>query len=117
MTRTFFPAALLALSVAIPAQADQFAVRLDAAYQGASSGLMDTLKVSEIESFTEAGSHYVILEAPNDAYVEAFFLAIGRTALELNRLEADWTMPAMDNLSIAQRLGFMRPITCDFCTS
>ena len=117
MTRNFITAAILALTVALPAQADQFAVRIDAAYDGASPKLMETLKVSEIESFSENGSHYVVLDAPNEAYVEAFFLAIGRKAMELNVLEANWNRPAMKNLPISQRLGFLRSIECGFCTS
>ncbi|MDU8912327.1 hypothetical protein [Aestuariicoccus sp. MJ-SS9] len=117
MTRPFIPAAILALFAALPAAADQFAVRIDHAYGGASPQLLEVLKVSEIESFSENGRHFVVLEAPGEAYVEAFFHAIGRNALELNALDADWTNPAMQHLSIAQRLGFLREIDCGFCTS
>ena len=67
--------------------------------------LMEVLKVSEVESFSEDGRHYVVLEAPDEAYVEAFFHAINREALELHALDADWTNPTMQHLSIAQRLG------------
>jgi hypothetical protein len=111
------PAALLALSFALPASADQFAVQIDAAYEGASPKLMETLGISEVESFTENGAHYVVLDAPSEAYVEAFFFAIRREALELSRVDADWTNPAMQHLSVAERLGFLRVIDCGFCTS
>lgn len=116
MIRKIITAAALALATALPAQADQFAVRLDAAYPGASSGLMATLHVSEIESFTENGATYVILDAPNAAYVEAFFNAIGRDVVELNELDANWTAPAFASLPMPKRMEFLRPVTCDFCT-
>jgi len=117
MTRNLIASAFLALSVAVPAHADQFAVRLDAVYEGANPKLLEALKISEIESFSEDGAHYVVVDAPNDAYVEAFVLAIGRDAMELNALDADWSNPVMGNLTISQRLGFFRSIECEFCTS
>ena len=117
MKRTIIPATLVALFAALPATAEQFAVQIDAAYEGANPKLMKELRVSEVESFSENGSHYVVLEAPNEAYVEAFFFAIHREALELHVVDADWTNPTMQHLSIAQRLGFLRAIKCEFCTS
>jgi len=117
MKRSTIPAALFMLSIAMPATAEQFAVQIDAAYEGASPRLIETLKVSEVESFSEDGSHFVILEAPDEAYVEAFFFAIHREALELNVVDADWTNPTMQHLTVAQRLGFLREIDCDFCSS
>lgn len=117
MKRPTILAALFAFTVAMPATAEQFAVQIDEAYEGASPKLMETLRVSEVESFSEDGSHYVVLEAPNEAYVEAFFLAIHREALELHVVDADWTNPSMQHLSIAQRLGFLREVDCGFCTS
>ncbi len=117
MKGSFIPAAILASLVAMPASADQFAVQINDAYDGASPKLMEVLKVSEVETFSEDGRHYVVLEAPDEAYVEAFFHAINREALELHALDADWTNPTMQHLSIAQRLGFLRAIDCGFCTS
>ncbi len=117
MKRSMIPTALLATMLALPAAADQFAVQIDDAYDGADLRLMDTLRVSVIESFAEGDAHYVILDAPGIAYVEAFILAINRDALELNALDADWTNPTMQHLSPAQRLGFLRAIDCEFCVS
>lgn len=117
MIRNLIPASLLALIISLPAQAEQFAVQLDAAYTGVNAKLMETLKIAEIESFSEDGAHYIVLDAPNDAYVEAFVLAIAREAIALNVLEANWSNPMMKDLSMAQRLGFLRRITCEFCTS
>ena len=109
--------AMLALTIALPAAADQYAVQIDAPYEGASPKLMEALKVSEVESFTESGRHYVVLEAPGEAHVEAFFYAINREAVELHVIEANWMNPAMQHLSTAQRFGFLREIPCEFCTS
>lgn len=117
MKGSFIPAVLLALASALPAAADQFAVQIDKAYPGASQKLMDVLKVSEVESFSENGQHYVVIEAPDEAYVEAFFHAIHLKAIGLHALEANWMNPTMQHLSIGQRLGFLRQIDCAFCTS
>lgn len=117
MIRNFAASSALALTIALPAHAEQFAVQLDGTYDGASTNLMETLKISELETFTENGAQYVVLEAPNDGYVEAFVLAIGRKALALHVLEANWNNPVMKDLSISQRLGFLRAIACEFCTS
>ena len=117
MKRLVTIAAALTFFAAVPASADQFAVKIDGPYQGASQKLMDALKVSEVESFTDAGQHYVVLEAPSEAYVEAFFFAVDRKPIELHALDADWTNPTMQNLTMAQRLGFLREISCAFCTS
>ncbi len=117
MKRHTIPAALFVFAMALPATAEQFAVQIDAAYEGASPKLKEALKVYEVESFSANGSHYVVLDAPNEAYVEAFFFAINREAIELNVVDADWTNTTMQHLSLAQRLGFLRAINCNFCTS
>lgn len=117
MKRSIIPAALLATIVALPVSAEQFAVQIDREYQGASPKLMEVLKVSAVESFTENDNHYVVIEAPSEAYVEAFFHATNLKAIELHTLEANWENPTMQHLSIAQRLGFLREIDCGFCTS
>lgn len=117
MLRHLIPTAIAALLVAIPATAEQFAIRLDTEYQGANEKLKQSLQVSEIDSFSEDDTHYVVLDAPGVGYVEAFFYAIGQNAIELHVLEADWTLPAMRRLPVSQRLGFLRAVECEFCTS
>ena len=117
MFRKLATATAILFTIALPVQADQFAVQLDAPYDGANASLMETLKISEVEAFSEGNAHYVVLDAPNEAYVEAFVLAIGRDAVGLNTLEANWSNPSMQHLSIARRLGFFRAITCEFCSS
>ncbi len=116
MTRQIFAAAVIALSAGLPAHAEQFAVRINASFVGASAGLLETLKIAELETFTFNGAHYVVLDAPSDAYVEAYVLAIGRTAAELNSLDADWLNPVVVGLPLDQRLGFLRPVACGFCS-
>lgn len=76
-------------AVSLPVNAEQFAVQLDVPYDGASAKLIEIMKVSEVEVFSEGDAHYLVLDAPNEAYVEAFILAIGRNAVALNALEAN----------------------------
>ncbi|MBF9041938.1 hypothetical protein HKCCE4037_01250 [Rhodobacterales bacterium HKCCE4037] len=119
MTRKLIaPAAVtLALTVAQAASAEQFAVQLETAYEGASPRLMETLRITEIEDFSIEDSHFVVIDAPDSAYAEAFILAIGRDAEALHALDADWLNPAMQHLTPAQRLSFLRAVLCDACTS
>lgn len=116
MTRQTLAAALLAITAGLSANAEQFAVHLDGPYQGASAALAANLKISIIDSFTDDGANYLILDAPSGAYVEAFLYALGRSAVELNRLEANWTAPAFASLPLAKRLEFLQPIECEFCS-
>ncbi|MEJ6390837.1 hypothetical protein [Gymnodinialimonas ulvae] len=117
MKHSLMAAAALATMIAAPAAAEQFAVRIDEAYQDANPRLMQTLHVTLLERFTENGAHYVVIDAPGVAYVEAFILAINRDAVALSVLAADWTNPTMQHLSPAQRLGFLQAIECEFCVS
>lgn len=117
MFRKLATATAILFTIALPVQADQFAVQLDAPYHGANASLMETLKISEVEAFSEGTAHYLVLDAPDEAYVEAFIFSIGRTAIGLNALEANWSNPTMQHLSMAQRLGFFRAIACEFCSS
>ncbi len=117
MFRDLIIASAVALVPIIPAQAEQFAVQLEAPYEGANAQLLETLKITEIESISEDGAHYIVLDAPNEANVEAFIFAVGHEAISLNALEANWSNSVMDEISMPQRLGFLRPIACDFCKS
>jgi hypothetical protein len=117
MTRQILTASMLALLAGLPASADQFVVRLAEAPRGASDDLKNTLHVSEIDSFSENGAHYVIIDAPGEAYVEAYYFAIHQDPAELYMLDANWTTPAFSSLPIEQRLDFLHSVDCDFCTS
>ena len=95
--------------------AEQFAVEIDAPFDCATKALMETLHVSEVESFSAGGAHYVVLDAPGEAWVEAFFHAVGHRAITLNVVEADWLRPAMQALSLSERMEFLTPVPCEFC--
>lgn len=107
----------LGMSCAAAAEADQFAVRTDKAFESANAQLMATLRIGKVESFSLDGAHYVVLEAPGEAWVETFFGAIAQNALELRKLDAEWNRPAMAGLTLPQRMGFSTPLDCSFCGS
>lgn len=116
MTRDITASAILGLVATLPAQADQFAVRLDAAFDGASADLLAALDITLIEGFSENDADYLVLDAPSEAHVEAFLYAIERDARELHALDADWSNPVMRELTASQRIGFLRAMECEFCT-
>ncbi|WP_347310242.1 hypothetical protein [Defluviimonas sp. SAOS-178_SWC] len=117
MTRHVLASAILAVVAGLPATAEEFVVQLGSAYNGASDRLLASLETTEIQSFSVEGANFVILDAPNEAYVQAFFYALRQDVVGLNVLEANWTAPAFAELSLAQRLGFLRPVQCEFCRS
>ncbi len=115
MRRHSFLAAGLAVSTALPVAAEQFALRLEEPYRDANAGLIATLNIAVIDRFSDGGAHYLVLDAPDAAHVEAFVYALGNEALTLNRVEANWAAPAFAELPQDQRLRFLRPIACEFC--
>lgn len=117
MNRTSFFAALFALLGTNAAIADQFVAELDVAFDGASPQLLASLKVVEVDAFKHDGKHYVVLDAPSEGYVEAYFFALGLKPAALHTLGADWSAPGLSSLSLENRLPFLQPTQCDFCLS
>ena len=117
MIRTPISATTLALLGTLQAHADQYAVRINVAFDGATPELLQALRIEEIDNFKVHGNQYVILEAPCEAYVEAYVFAIGRKAVELSTLDADWTHPSVAEMPLENRLRFLRQVECEYCVS
>ena len=110
-------AAIGTLLTAPSAMADQYLARIDAPIGGATAGLLESLKVTEIDAFSHDGAHYVVIEAPDEGYVEAYFFALHRSPSALFTLGADWTGEGLADLTLDQRLRFLTRASCDFCVS
>ncbi|MDG1117488.1 MAG: hypothetical protein P8N72_10200 [Flavimaricola sp.] len=108
--------AATALVLAGPAAADQYIISLSEPLDGVSTGLLDTLKIAVVDSFAYQGENFAVIEAPNDAYLEAFFSAITTTPVSLRQLPIDWTGEAMAAIDTSARLRFGDLITCGFCS-
>ena len=118
MTHNFIPATIVATLLSVTAaSADQYVARIDEPFKGASAALLDTLSIVEIDAFEHGGSTYIVVEAPDEAYVEAYFFALHIRPTELHVLQADWTASGLLGLSLEQRLPFLTPTTCGFCSS
>lgn len=118
MNRFSIPIAVsAAVLVATTVSADQYVAKIDATFQGASASLLEALKVVEIEIFDHEGAKYIVVEAPDEGYVKAYFFAVHRVPEELYLLQADWMASGLSGLSLEQRLPFLTQVTCDFCTS
>ncbi|MEP5452218.1 hypothetical protein, partial [Roseibium sp.] len=59
----------------------------------------------------------VVLEAPSDGHVEAYFFALDLKPTALHTLGADWNAPGLSSLPLENRLPFLQPTRCDFCLS
>ena len=110
-------AAAIATLVAAPALAEQYVAQLDAPFDGASEMLLKNLKIVEIDSYTLNGAYYMVIAAPDEGYLEAYFYAVHRRPIALYALGADWTGPGLAALSLEQHLPFLSPIPCEFCES
>ena len=99
------------------ASADQFAIRTNDSVSGASKGLLEALDVREIDAIEMNGAHFLVLDAKNEGYVEAYIFGRGIDAKALYRLEADWTGPGLSSLPEEARGAFFKETICEFCTS
>jgi len=117
MFRTFLSAAILAPVLAVPAQADQFAIQTAAPVVGASEQLLKALHVREVDAVEINGVHFIVLDARDEGYVEAYVFAMNIDAKGLYRLEATWDGAGLSSLPIEAREPFLHETQCDFCTS
>jgi hypothetical protein len=118
MNRFSIPAMITATCfVAAAASADQYVARINAPFQSGSAELLSALKIVEIDAFEHDGASYIVIEAPDDGYVEAYFFALHRAPESLYKLQADWVASGLSGLPLQQRLPFLTPSHCGFCTS
>lgn len=111
-----FTAAVLAILIAAPsAMAEQYVVQINTPFEGANKSLLESLKITEIDAYTLDGAHFVVIEASNEGYLEAYFYAIYHSPMAIHTIGADWTGPGLAALSIEQRLPFLAPANCEFC--
>jgi len=110
-------AALVTGIAASAAMADQYVAQLDAPMAKASAGLLENLKIVEIDAFTHDGTHYVVIEAPNEAYLEAYFYAMSRSPKALHTLGPDWNASGLSSSQLEQQLPILAFASCGFCSS
>lgn len=117
ITRLTQTAITVVFATACAASADQFAIRTNEPLSGANKGLLEALDVREIEAVEMNGAHFLVLEAKNEGYVEAYIFGRGIDAKALYRLEADWTGAGLSSLPVDARATFFEETICEFCTS
>ena len=106
----------LAAGLAGPAAlADQYVVQINGPLAETSDGLRSTLKIEEIDTFTHEGKDYVVVGAPTEGYLAAYFHAASHTPITLNALGADWKGAGFDGLTLERRMLFLTPVYCEFC--
>lgn len=107
----------LVVATAGAAAADQYAIQTAEPVTGASQKLLASLQVREIDAVEINGMHYLVIEARDEGYVEAFVFAQNIDAKGLYRLEADWSGSGLSSLPIEAREPFLEETICEFCTS
>lgn len=110
-------AVALVIASTYSAAADQFAVKMGAPVDGASQQLLETLHIREIDAVEINGMHFLVIDAKDEGYVEAYVFARHIDAIGLYRLEADWTGAGLSSLPVEAREPFLAETACGFCTS
>lgn len=117
MFRKLLSAAILAPVLAVSAHADQFAIKTTEPVVGASEKLLETLHIREVDAVDINGVHFIVLEARDEGYVEAYVFAMNIDAKGLYRLQEDWDGAGLSSLPIEAREPFLHEAQCEFCTS
>jgi hypothetical protein len=71
----------------LPASAEQFVVKLDSQIESGSAALRESLKIKEIERLVSEGTNFLVLDAKNEASLEAYFNAKNVTPLSISKVE------------------------------
>jgi hypothetical protein len=107
----------LLIATACSAAADQFAIQTNEPVAAASESLLATLHIREIDAVVINGVFILVIDAKNEAYVEAYTNAQNIAVKSLYRLEADWTGAGLSSLPVEAREPFLKETDCEFCTS
>lgn len=111
-----FAITALATGLAGPAaMAEQYVVQINGPLAGASDGLRSSLRIDEIDAFTYEGKDYVVVGAPAEGYLEAYFMAASHAPIMIATVGADWEGAGFEGLALDRRMLFLTPIQCDYC--
>ena len=83
--RTIGLAAIL-VTLAQSVSAEQFVIKLEQSLESGDIALRENLKITEIERFESDGVSFLILDAENEAYLEAYLLARRVTPLSISEV-------------------------------
>lgn len=99
------------------AMADQYVVQINGPLAETSDSLRSTLKIDVIDAFTHEDKDYVVVGAPTEGYLAAYFYAASHTPISLATVDADWTGAGFNGLTLDRRMLFLTPVYCEFCNS
>ncbi len=116
MFMRLFAATALVTSLSSPAvMADQYVVQIRGPLVETSDGLRSALQVNEIDAFSHEGKTYVVLGAPGEGHLAAYFHASFQAPITLDALGPDWKGPGLEGLTLERRMLFLTPLYCEFC--
>ncbi len=110
-------AAAISIAATCSAAADQFAIQTDGPVIGASDRLLATLHIREVDAVEINGVHFIVIDARDEGFVEAYVFAMNIEATALYRLEADWDGAGLSSLPNEARAPFLHATVCEFCIS
>jgi cyanophycinase-like exopeptidase len=110
-------AAAILIAATSTAAADQFAIQTAEPVASANERLLGALSIREVDTVEINGVHFIVIEARDEGYVEAYVFAMNIDATGLYRLEADWDGTGLSSLPLQARGPFLHETACAFCTS
>ncbi len=119
MTRSHGAVAAIAmfLSAGAPATAEQFMLELAAPVTQDDTALRQSLGLHTIEAFQQGDRHYVVIDARDDAAIEAYFAALKLAPVNLRTVRIDWQTLTAHGVARQQGIDMLTEAACGFCAA
>jgi hypothetical protein len=101
--------------VANAALAETYILTLAAPLSERAAPLLTSTNTALVESIEAHGVHCVVIEAPNEIYVERFFSSYGKWPVAMSTIEGGWNSERFAEMSRERRLLEIRQMHCRFC--
>jgi hypothetical protein len=82
-----------------------------------SDPLLATLHIREVDAVEINGAHFIVIDARDEGYVEAYVFAMNIDATSLYRLEEDWDGAGRSSRPREARVPCLHATVCEFCIS
>ena len=111
----WFIVTFTSFAIANAALAESYILTLAAPLDERAAPLFNATSTALVESFEANGVHYVVIEAPNEIYVETFFSSYDEWPVAMSTLEGGWSSDRYVEMPLERRLLELKQMHCRFC--
>lgn len=97
------------------AAADEFLLEFDGPVTQDDTALMQSLRLKRIEEFEHDTRRFIVMQARDDASIEAYVRALKLEPVRMMAIRLDWQKLSMGGLSREQSLALLSEVSCAFC--